>query len=247
MALYGLLEHFEENAGTFKARAAGDTNDAHLNKSLFTDKKLNRLWEKAEMSGFTSPELKALKEEFNHHQDKIDEYYSILSELKSEPQDQHENSVHDKLDKFNTLTEEEEPPKKDYLDKANLLREHHRGIRDGYDRLQRMAAKGPDSKDFVEPKVQGLWMIALESDFDTDELESLRTELLHYENRLLKLRHLHAEAALNEDRQKEKVNMAGGKTDGMALIEDNIKKQARKVEKIHLDLETRIMRKHIEL
>lgn len=39
------------------------------------------LWSKAETSGFTSEELSALKEEFTHHQDKIDQYYDILTDM----------------------------------------------------------------------------------------------------------------------------------------------------------------------
>lgn len=41
------------------------------------------LWAKAEASGFTSEELAALKEEFTHHQDKIDQYYDILKDVES--------------------------------------------------------------------------------------------------------------------------------------------------------------------
>jgi len=55
-----------------------------------------------------------------------------------------------------------------------FLRDKHQDIRDGYDRLHRMAAKGPNSKEFIEPKVQGLWKLAMESDFSPGELESLR-------------------------------------------------------------------------
>merc|ERR1719394_1009766 len=39
-------------------------------KALFRDKKLTRLWEKAEKSGLSSEELTALQEEFQHHQRK---------------------------------------------------------------------------------------------------------------------------------------------------------------------------------
>lgn len=128
-----------------------------------------------------------------------------------------------------------------------MLRDKHRNLRDGYDRLHRLASKGPNNKEFVEPKVQGLWKIAIEADFTPDELESLRVELLHYENRLLKLRHMQTEAAINEDKFGEKLKIVGDKTDGMRMMEDLIKKQARKLEKFHVDLETRIMRKHVEL
>lgn len=78
-------------------------------------------------------------------------------------------------------------------------------------------------------------------------MESIRTELLHYENRLLKLRHLQAEAALSEKKHKDKENVTGDKSNGQMLLEDNIKKTARKVEKMHLNLETKIMQRHIEL
>lgn len=158
------------------------------------------------------------------------------------------DSVDDSLDKFNAIEElEESPNNKDYLDKAQLLREHHRDLRDGYDRLFLLSAKGPASKEFVEPKVQGLWKIALESNFKSDELESLRIELLHYENRLLKLRHLQAEQALKEDFHNKKAKVLGEKPNGHKIMEDSIRKHARKVEKIHLDLETKIMQRHIEL
>jgi hypothetical protein len=70
---------------------------------------------------------------------------------------------------------------------------------------------------------------------------------MHYENRLLKLRHLQAEAALGSERRANKEKLAGEKSEGILLMEETIKKQARKVEKLHLDLETRIMQKHIEL
>lgn len=84
----------------------------------------------------------------------------------------------------------------------NLIREHHKTIKDGFDHLDKLASSGPASKEFVEPKVQGtitkitvikyykrictilgLWRIALESNFTNAELQSLKTELFHYENR----------------------------------------------------------------
>lgn len=58
-----------------------EPSDNHINKSIFKDKKLNKLWEKAEKAGFDQKELKALKEEFVHHQNTIDEYYMLLETL----------------------------------------------------------------------------------------------------------------------------------------------------------------------
>ncbi|XP_046406421.1 alpha-2-macroglobulin receptor-associated protein [Ischnura elegans] len=243
MSTYGLLDHFDdvtnpENYKNFKSPY--DSSDRYINKSLFKDKKLNKLWESAEQSGFTAAELQALREEFNHHQDKIDQYYSLLAEIEN-PDDDHENSINDKLDKFNELGTLEEP-KKDFKSKTNSLREAHHDIREGYDKLQRLTAKGPLNRDFFEPKVQKLWILATQAKFSPSELESLRTELKHYEGRILKLRALQAEAALGEVKK-----VAGSKPEILEKSEEKIKKHARKIEKLHLDLEARIMQKHVEL
>lgn len=89
-----------------------------------------------------------------------------------------------------------------YLDDSNLLREKHRDLRDNIDRLERIASKGPNSMEFIEPRVQGLWRVATASNFSEDELKSLKLELLHYESRLMKLRQLHVEQALNREKYK---------------------------------------------
>lgn len=249
MSSYDLLEHFDEVNDPAKARLHKPFNqasDEHLNKSLFKDKKLNKLWGKAEHAGFTAEELQALREEFQHHQDKLDQFYSLIHEVENrDPEDDAENAVDESHDKFNTISNQEEV-EKDHVGKANLLRTHHRDIKDSYDRLNRIATKGPKSQDFIEPKVQGLWRMAVDANFSPDELASLKTELLHYENRLLKLRHLQAEAALGQERYGDK-RLNGQKNDGAELMEDTIKKHARKVEKLHDYLESRISAKHSEL
>jgi hypothetical protein len=42
---------------------------------------------------FTAEELQALKEEFNHHQDKIDQYYSLLRVVEEGPNDTHQSKL----------------------------------------------------------------------------------------------------------------------------------------------------------
>lgn len=69
----------------------------------------------------------------------------------------------------------------------------------------------------------------------------VQEELLHYESRLLKLRHLHAEEALKAA-QKEQVYDLDNST-----TEQHIKKHVRTVQKLHMDLENKIMQKHTEL
>ncbi|XP_041968376.1 alpha-2-macroglobulin receptor-associated protein isoform X2 [Aricia agestis] len=243
--VYGLSEHFEDNTlGRQKENEAyNSANEDYINKSLFKDKKLNMLWAKAEASGFTSEELSALREEFTHHQEKIDQYYDLLANVDTKDKEEYKNAINeDEVEKFNEINynyekDNGENLSKDFLDKANLVREKHRSLRDGYDRLQRIAAKGPNNKEFIEPKVQGLWKLAAAANFTTDELASIKVELHHYESRLLKLRTLHA----------DHVAAAGDKMDHFAEQQQMIKKHARKVEKMHADLEGRILARHTEL
>lgn len=69
-----LFKHHKSNEGKVK-------NDNYMNKSLFKDKKLNKIWERAVLGGFSPEELDALKEEFQHHEEKVDHYYSLIEKL----------------------------------------------------------------------------------------------------------------------------------------------------------------------
>ncbi|XP_047531609.1 alpha-2-macroglobulin receptor-associated protein isoform X1 [Vanessa atalanta] len=252
MSVYGLLENFEEVPERQKQDPAyNSAMDGYINKSLFKDKKLNMLWAKAEASGFTSEELSALREEFMHHQEKIDQYHDLLVNMETIDSEAHKNAVDDEeIDKFNEINYEKdngENLSKDFVNRANLVREKHRGLRDGYDRLQRIAAKGPNNKEFIEPKVQGLWRIAAAANFTVEELASLKVELQHYESRLLKLRTLHADQVSNYEKHHSKIAAAGDKMDHFADQQQMLKKHTRKVEKLHADLESRILARHTEL
>ncbi|XP_039490955.1 alpha-2-macroglobulin receptor-associated protein [Drosophila santomea] len=256
MSSYDLLEHFDDTQDAEKLKPYKKFHDAdekHRNKSLFKDKKLNRLWEKAEISGFTAEELKSLKQEFDHHQDKVDVYYSLLENIGTVDTAKHENAINtEDLDTYNLISNDvnENDIKthaqnvKSFENDLNTLRGHHTGIKDHYDRLERLVSSGPHSQDFIEPKVQGLWRVAQASNFTVKELESIKTELHHFESRLLKLRHLHAEHALQKEKYKgEKVK---DKSSRFEEMEDTLKKQTRKVEKLQENIEKTIF-KHTEL
>lgn len=90
MGNYNLLDQADDvhDASKYKPyKALNEASDKYINKNLFKDKKLNKLWEKAETAGFTAEELAALKEEFNHHQDKVDQYYALLHDVKEPEKD----------------------------------------------------------------------------------------------------------------------------------------------------------------
>lgn len=93
MSTYGLLHHFEEitDPAVLKAHRFKDSSTLYqINKSLFQDQRLNHLWDKAEKAGFSAEELQALKEEFTHHQEKVDQYYNLLNDVN--PKDEHHKS-----------------------------------------------------------------------------------------------------------------------------------------------------------
>lgn len=54
-------------------------------------------------------------------------------------------------------------------------------LKNGFDRLDRLTAKGPNHRDFVEPKVQDLWRTALRANFTSDELTSLKVIKINIE------------------------------------------------------------------
>lgn len=54
MTAYDLLEHFQEMKEGKKAKLKEVDDDSYLEKNVFKDKKLNKLWTKAEMAGFNS-------------------------------------------------------------------------------------------------------------------------------------------------------------------------------------------------
>lgn len=48
------------------------------------------------------------------------------------------------MERFNEITGDTDTNeiKKDFTDKTNMIRDKHRGLRDGFDRLQRKTAQG---------------------------------------------------------------------------------------------------------
>lgn len=82
----------------------------------------------------------------------------------------------DELDFFNEVAPDDEvkDDHREYLDKANKLREKHRELKDSYDGLERKAAQGRNRHEFVDPKVISLWNVALENNFTASELAALK-------------------------------------------------------------------------
>ncbi|XP_016665107.2 uncharacterized protein LOC103311835 [Acyrthosiphon pisum] len=217
--------HFET-----QDRDSGDSSKV-VDKYLLHDKRLNQLWDQAKQSGFTNIELIALKDEFLSHQKKIDEFYSLTNEIEHMQNDiPIAISKKGLKDDLNSLHESQDFT--DFSHKQRILQNQVRDIKDSFDRLHRLSLTGPNSEEFVEPKVQEIWIKAQETNFSKDELELLHDELKEYERRLLKLRHFNVDLA------------AGNEHDN---IEKKIKKESRNVQKLHKILEDKIQKRREEL
>lgn len=241
---YGLGRYHPEG-GPAAAPAAAAAAPAATMHRLFKDKKLNRLWEKAEKAGFSQEELKTLRQEFQHHQERIDEYYLLMEERGEAREQQEEISNH--------IHQSEEPPagslkrNKSHADYKSRINELHEEVRRGYDQLHVTSVSGPDGRDFTEPKVDVLWQMARKADFNAEELESLWLELRHYEQRLQKLRHVQTEMQTKDQRHGHSEEDRPQKTEGRKVYDRKIKDQEHHVEKLQLMLEDRILSRHTEL
>ncbi|XP_050701934.1 alpha-2-macroglobulin receptor-associated protein-like [Eriocheir sinensis] len=250
--LKNIMEKYGLNADLREENRAGAATEAYMNevkdreilKAIFKDKKLNKLWAKAEASGFTEVELKALKEEFQHHQDKVDEYYALVQEKAQQHQDD-QNTLDNDIKKFDLL-QELEASDKSQPNPTNTIKEKHRELKNNMDRLHKVTISGPDGKEFIEPKVSGLWKMAIRGDFTREELESLHTELKHYEHRLLKVRHMSSQMDLLQERAGDDIEKLQT-SEGQRVMQERLAQQQRKIEKLHEDLEMRIAQRHLEL
>merc|ERR1712062_143370 len=63
--------------------------------TIFKDKKLERLWQKAHKAGLEEEELHLLKKEFQHHQDKLDQFHRLKElAVKTEDGNLLSNDIH---------------------------------------------------------------------------------------------------------------------------------------------------------
>lgn len=259
MTKYSLERYFDDIHTSYD----GDGNKTNPNEAkidhqklpdsvpIFRDTKLDKLWKKAEKSGFTQEQLMILHEEFQHQQDKLDEHYETMNMINDELDknikngDKLENSIENnpetrrsaKIDRKEASTN-----KKARLDENihQHLKDKHSDIKKGYEKLHNKIATGAidEATPFEEESVNKLWSNVLQYNFSGDELESLKEELRHYETRIKKLKHF----------QNQLERKLGSKESSSYAEEDeetkHIKKRVEelslKVGKSHKTIEKRI-------
>lgn len=99
MKAYNLLDYSDHDKNGKPGKYdkySKDRNDMYANKvATFKDKKLNKLWNKAEMAGFTADELTNLKKEFAHYEEKVDLYYKLYDDLDQKIKNRYESKRFD--------------------------------------------------------------------------------------------------------------------------------------------------------
>jgi len=209
-----------------------------LQQVMFKDKKLNRLWEKAEKAGLTEEERLSLKQEFMHHQEKMDEYHKLLDvdDVMGRDGNIQSNHLHP--------SDDEEFHKRDDNALDGLAKE----VKADYDRLHRIATNA-NPKEFEDEVARSLWKLAKEADFTPEELDSLRDELHHFQARRAKMHYLEAELSMVDKRHGGEFanEEEEGKTHGRKIMDKKLKKHVELVEKAERDFERRIAARHSEL
>ncbi|KAG8508662.1 Alpha-2-macroglobulin receptor-associated protein [Galemys pyrenaicus] len=194
VAKYGLdgRKDGRKDAREVSSNALGDS----AQEDGLGDPRLEKLWHKATTSGkFSTEELDRLWREFQHHQQKTQEYNVLLEALSSAP-DVHENAIGPAA---------LGPAQQELLrDKHAELKERLRALSQGFDRLREVSHQGYGARpaEFQEPRVTELWDLARSSNFSATELESLREELKHFEVKIEK--HSHYQKQLEISHQKLK-------------------------------------------
>ena len=256
MEKYKLNRYFDDIhsiSGEKNSKTKGTKKDT--TNPTFRDSKLDKLWKKAEKSGFTQDQLMILHEEFQNHQDKIDEHYEIMntieesSEKSIQSKDRSQNSIESDFQRDNKRkyvkdkTEEKPHEKKARLD-SNIhqgLKEKYSDIKQGYEELhKKIRSKSIDpSQPFEEEPVNELWTAAIQSNFSREELDSFHEELEHYETRIKKLKHFQYQLERNSIGLKS--SSSNYEDDEEAKhVKLKVKDLTKKVEKTRKTLEKRI-------
>lgn len=231
-------------------------------KATFRDKRLDKLWKKAEQSSFTQEQLMILYDEFQHQQDKLDDHYETLNmieeeiELKAKEGEKWENSIENTMDKENKRKPKKDEQKESPADKKNRLEENiHQVLKDKYsdikkniDNLHKKILSGEivdGEGPFEEAAVNDLWSSAMKANFTGEELESLKEELGHYQNRIKKLKHYQVQFERNKIVSTKD---SGDEIDNETKhLRKRVKELTHKVDKTHKSIEDRITKRRDEL
>lgn len=147
-------------------------------KSKFKDPKVEKLWNMAAESGFSTRELKVLETELKHHQAKQDELVLLLNDME-------DGLITNEIPQAPLPGERRISPKESYKLRKTKSKEIKESLSDDYDRLKSKVVPS-DEAGFADPKVQQFWLRAQRANFTAEELSSLKEELKHLQRKIEK-------------------------------------------------------------
>ncbi|XP_070544477.1 alpha-2-macroglobulin receptor-associated protein-like [Ptychodera flava] len=209
----------------------------------FEDMRLNRLWHQASLNGqFSTAELEDLRQELQHHQDKVDEFRQLMDDL-------HGSDDINRVDKFKRMDVDEAEEAKDRKVRELELKIKHKELNSDYKRLEVKTRREHEQSGFHEPRLHQMWMDALKSNFTEDELQSLKEEMKHFEKKLAKHESI-KEEAIKAELQYHKAKKSGEHHDPSYFesLKERARETANTVKKHLTDFTDRIAaRRHTEL
>lgn len=244
MNKYGLNDPWSnpDDNKTFRDDGKYELEQDTIDKRIFKDKKLNKLWNKAEKAGL---DLETLKQEFQHHQEKIEHYHQLIDKVNQPMNGKEEEELMNSIDRIVEETGDGKISKTANQPIHQMLKEKHKEIKQGYDDLLKRVQTGGDGE-FEEIAVQKLWDMAKKANFSQAELLSLKEELHHYEHRMKKLRHFQAELDLADNKMMTN-KYIDESVDHQKHLKRKVKEMEYKVSKAHGELQNRIIARHSEL
>ncbi|XP_067673392.1 alpha-2-macroglobulin receptor-associated protein-like [Haliotis asinina] len=230
---YGMLEQFKH----VDPEMSNDIpTESDFDKTMeLGDKKLQKIWKKALMSGFSDEELDKLRMEFWHQQMKIDEYNSVRDDLSEMDSNTLGRTKTDSLDSMSLK------------EKNKDLKMRHKQIKDGYLKLESLSVN--KNLEFEDPRVYQLWAVAKKANMSEDELTSFKNELKHFEHRISKHEYMKDQVLMSKHELRGEVK-DGQYPEKHRKLEEKADEYGRKVKKIHADLKKQVdkaFNRHTEL
>lgn len=227
-------------------------NSSH--RSTFRDSRLDKLWKKAEKSGFTQEQLMILHEEFQNHQEKLDHHYETSDIIDSNRNNQRSDNSLDS----DPISERRGPPRKETTSekKARLdgniyqeLKDRHKELKDGYEKLhKKIIDKKVDDQLYDEDPVNQLWAQADQANFTDDELSMLKEDLENYQVRIKKLKHFQNELERHKIGSEAKESKSYMEDDDeVKHVRKRVEELTRHVDKTHIAIEQMIKSRGEEL
>lgn len=206
----------------------------------FHDKKLQKMWKKAELSGFTDDELRQLKEEFWHQQHKLDEYNSLKEEG---------YKLEDIMDNRVAQVKDKDKKIKSKIEREMDLKRRNQELNDKYRDLHEKTDK-PEDVDFTDHRVYELWALAKRANMSEVELAEFKKELEHFQVRIAKHDYFQDQLSYTEDMLKDEVK-EGEFPKKHAELKQRAQNMEKTVRKYHAHLrdtvEKAINNRHTEL